>query len=295
MNACKIALGLMMLTLLSIITSQPIAAQANYQFTQIDVPGSYGTDVYGISNNGLVSGFYLDAAGFDHGFVWKEGTFTDVDHPGSLDTLLGPANTRGVIIGNFDNTIVGSAALYDVRSGTWTTLPDIPGTVFNVGNGINNAGATTGSAFDSTYSNGIGWVWDGSAYSFFSVPGASGFGTYASGINDRGQIAGFYSDSSGVRHGFLKEGAAITIIDVPGARDTLFYSINNQGDMVGYYGNRTVPVRHGLLLRRGRVITVDYPGATNTWIYYANDRDELAGVYLDNSGIFHGFIATPVR
>jgi hypothetical protein len=325
MNACKMIFVLLMLALSSVIASKPAAAQADYQFTVIDGPGSFGTNVYGISNNGLVSGTYLDAAGFNHGFVicnfqnnghgdgqyllssfqhvnpachgsaLQEGTLVTVDHPGSLDTLLGPANNSGVIIGNYDNTIVGSAALYDVHAGTWHPLPDIPGTFFNTGNGINNDGIVTGSAFDATFNAGLGWVWNRRAYSFFSVPGATGAGTYSSGINDRGQIVGDFEVSDGSRHGFLKEGTALTIIDVPGVRDTVLLSINARGDIVGFYGDRSKGVRHGLILRRGRVITVDYPGAAETWITYINDPGDLAGYYQDSTGIQHGFIATPAH
>jgi hypothetical protein len=200
-----------------------------------------------------------------------------------------------VITGNYDDLIVGSAALYDVRTGTWHPLPDIPGKSFNTGNDINNAGIVTGSAFDATFNHGVGWVWDGRAYSFFSVPGATGFGTYSSGINDRRQIVGDFEDSSGARHGFLKEGIAFTIINVPSAHDTVPLSINAHGDIVGYYGDRSNDVRHGFILRRGRVITVDYPGVANTWITYINDVGDLAGYYQDSTGIQHGFIAAPVN
>jgi hypothetical protein len=323
MNDCKMIFVLLALALPGAIASKPAAAQTDYQFTVIDGPGSFGTNVYGISNNGLVSGTYLDAAGYYHGFVmcishrnghasgqylassfnpgcprsaWQEGTLVTVDHPGSLDTLLGPANSSGVIIANYDNLITGSAAFYDVRSGTWHPLPDIPGTFFNTGNGINNAGTVTGSAYDANFNNALGWVWDGSAYSFFSAPGATGAGTYSSGINSRGQIVGDFEDSSGVRHGFFREGIGLTIIDVPGARDTVTLSINTQGEIVGYYGDRSNDVRHGLILRRGRVITVDYPpGTANTWITYINDAGELAGYYQDSTGVQHGFIATPAH
>jgi probable HAF family extracellular repeat protein len=57
-------------------------------------------------------------------------------------------------------------------------------------------------------------VKDGATYTTFDAPGANN-GTFASGINDAGQIVGFFEDSSGLVHGFLKDGATYTTLDVP--------------------------------------------------------------------------------
>jgi probable HAF family extracellular repeat protein len=66
------------------------------------------------------------------------------------------------------------------------------------------------------------------------VPGA--LHTQARGINERGQIVGFYSDAAtGLRHGFLWEEGELTTIDVPGARATEASGINNRGQIVGFY------------------------------------------------------------
>ena len=40
-----------------------------------------------------------------------------VDHLGSLDTLLGPANNSGVIIANYDNVTTGAADGYARMAG----------------------------------------------------------------------------------------------------------------------------------------------------------------------------------
>ena len=48
-------------------------------------------------------------------------------------------------------------------------------------------------------------------------PGASD--TFASGINNAGQVVGYYEDASGDidAHGFLESGGSFTTINVPGA------------------------------------------------------------------------------
>jgi len=56
-------------------------------------------------------------------------------------------------------------------------------------------------------------------YTFTTFQRPNGSLNGASGINDAGQIVGQFVDGTG-EHGFLKDGAALTTIDVPGATGT---------------------------------------------------------------------------
>ena len=49
---------------------------------------------------------------------------------------------------------------------------------------------------------GHGFVYDKGVYTTLDAPGAVN-GTFPDGINDRGQITGYYNDSDYVGHGFL--------------------------------------------------------------------------------------------
>src|SRR5438105_4550842 len=71
-------------------------------------------------------------------------------------------------------------------------------------------------------------------YSFitFDVPGLSD--TWASGINDSGQIVGSYPDAAGW-HGFLLDNGSYTTLDVPGSLSTRAIGINATGQIVGSY------------------------------------------------------------
>jgi hypothetical protein len=57
-------------------------------------------------------------------------------------------------------------------------------------------------------------------FSTFDVPGAVAGSTYAEGINNTGQVTGYYSDAGG-SHGFVDTNGAFTTIDVPGASSTV--------------------------------------------------------------------------
>jgi hypothetical protein len=270
-------------------TGDPKGA-AQYQFTTIDVPGTSDTEAYGINNTDLVSGFYV-VNGTGHAFLWRNGILTTLPDKGS-NTLLGEVNEPGFVVGNYGPFEAQHAAIYSIRANTWTTLPDVPNLPINLGNGINPQGTAVGSASMGSVaepSGSIGWIWDGSNYSFFTVPGATGLGTEAVGINAPGQISGYFEDVNGSFHGFLKQGSRFTQIDVPGATDTFAYGINNPGDQVGYYVDQEGNV-HGFVLRAGNFTTIDVPGSGGTIVTNINEPGDLTGLWFDQNGT-HAFIA----
>lgn len=225
-------------------TAQP--GTKDYQFTTIDVPGAFATTAYGIKPPGLVTGAYF-VQGIAHGFLWQNGSVTTVDHPGALHTLLGDVNEPGLVVGNYGSFFLQHAATYDIGTATWTTLPDVPNLPINIGDGVNPQGMAVGYAGMGDLNvqfNNVAWIWDGRAYSFFTVPGATGFGTTAGGINAPGQVSGNFQDANGGFHGFLKDGSTFTQIDVPGATDTFSYAINSPADRGGTRTRKATPMAH---------------------------------------------------
>jgi len=59
--------------------------------------------------------------------------------------------------------------------------------------------------------------------------------TFNYGINDEGNLAGAYVDSSGVEHGFEDTPSGPVTIDYPGATETVATGLNNLGQVVGAY------------------------------------------------------------
>src|SRR5580693_750433 len=99
----------------------------------------------------------------------------------------------------------------------------------------------------------------------FNVPGAGkakGQGTEPLAINKGGAIAGFYLDSAGVEHGFLRSAkGAISKINAPGAAITQAESMNTAGDIAGFYADSS-GVLHGFLRTTdGAYTTIDAPHA----------------------------------
>jgi hypothetical protein len=57
----------------------------------------------GINSAGVVAGWYIDASGFDHGFVLDGSTFTTVDNPasGAYNTQINGINKAGKLVGTY--------------------------------------------------------------------------------------------------------------------------------------------------------------------------------------------------
>jgi len=119
-------------------------------------------------------------------------------------------------------------------------------------------------------------------------------------INDRGQFVGTYIDAAGGVRGFRREpDGKFTPIDVPGA-GTLPLGINNQGQVVGIYGDEGTVNNpdgsyprytvHGFLWDKGRVTKIDVPGSVLTYAFGVNNRGQITGGYYDTAGTQRGFV-----
>ncbi len=67
----------------------------------LDAPGSTFTQALGLNNKGQVVGFYLDADGNSHGFVWTSAAgYQTIDHPKGIGTtLVNGINDKGDLVG----------------------------------------------------------------------------------------------------------------------------------------------------------------------------------------------------
>jgi hypothetical protein len=188
--------------------------------------------------------------------------------------------------------------------------------------GINPAGAIVGQYVDASF------VYHGfvrakhdrdeeeSTFTTFDAPGAGtgAFqGTFATGINPAGAIVGYYTDASGVNHGFLRakddrdeEESTFTTFDAPGAgtgvnQGTFPGNINPAGTIAGYYFDAS-KVFHGFLRTEdGTFTTFDAPGAgtafgqgTLTAFFSGlNPAGAITGNYRDASNVNHGYVRAP--
>jgi probable HAF family extracellular repeat protein len=94
-------------------------------------------------------------------------------------------------------------------------------------------------------------------YTTLDDPLANGL-TFAQGINNAGQVVGWYQDSGGNDHSFLyTNGSYITFDDPLATTGTFAQGINANGKIVGYYQNSGGT--HGFLYTGGSFTPLDDP------------------------------------
>jgi hypothetical protein len=175
---------------------------------------------------------------------------------------------------------------------------------------INDFGVIIGAALDSNeIYHGFVRTPDGK-FTRFDVPGTGGTpgsygGTLPNSVNDLGEIAGYYSDTSGATHGFIRSATGkVTSFDPPNSVGTIPIAINLEGDVVGYYYDSGSQFHAFLRKAGGSLVTFDGPnactggtpaGCYGSAAFNVNIFGTVAASFGDNSGNFvnHGLIRTP--
>jgi hypothetical protein len=142
-------------------------------FTAVNLPASFNAVsavATGIDNAGVISGFFTDAAGNTHGFLDNGGTFTQIDDPGGTNTMVFGLNNNQMAVGSF----------VDANGETQGFVDYLTTDLFQT---ISDPNSSANPAFDVT-------------------------GTTLNGINDQGDLVGFYSDGTNV-NGFLATPSAV--------------------------------------------------------------------------------------
>lgn len=169
---------------------------AKGRFTEIRVPGAVSTQAVGLDDRGRVVGDYVDSTGGIHGYVWEKGRFRTIDGPDGTGATLTGINDRGQIVGVYQPA--GAAGLHGflLDKGTYQTI-EVPKAASILPLDINGRGQIVGFTTDVLPVPGAtdlhGFVlWQGprGRLTRIDVPGAPA--TLASGIDDRGRIAGLY-------------------------------------------------------------------------------------------------------
>jgi probable HAF family extracellular repeat protein len=274
-------------------------AQVHYNFQTVKYSSNGVTDEFtqllGINNAGIIAGYH--GASINKGFTYNMSTkqFFNENYPGSAQTQVIGINNLGKTVG-FYITTSGEVKGFQHNNGTYFNS-NFPGTSFNQLLGQNDqvqsvgyySTNTAGTAPDHAY------IYDENAGAFelFVLPNSNG-GAQATGINNSGQVCGFFIDNKNVMHGWLQIYGNITNLNYPDSTSTQALGLNNKGQVVGSYtdiaGNT-----HGFVyyVATKKWQSIDEPDGLNTTIVNGiNDNGVLVGFFGTNP-VNTGFIALP--
>ena len=254
--------------------------------------------------------------------MWSGPSTTDLG--GSWDTSSNWSS--GALPSSLDDTVLSGTGTYTVTSGqenqiaqldiqdTSTTLA-ITGGTFTVAGTLNNAGnidvqggtfvvqgpATGGTAIENfgtlefgaasnvnvTFAANVG----GYTPVTIIVPSAvnsQGYYSYPTGINNEGQVVGYFYNSSG-KHGFLYSNGVYTTLDDPLGTNTALQGINDLGQIIGSYDD-TNSTLQGFLYSNGVYTTLTGPSGGPFVPSGINDSGQMIdGNLIYSNGSFTTF------
>lgn len=213
----------------------------NGSFVDVEVPGATGLEPGDISDAGQVVGTYFDVKGDFHGFVWRDGEVETFDVEGA-EGRTSPAgiNNRGQTTGVAITADGVRHGFVRDRDGA-VRLLDMPNSGGTDAFKLNDSGQVAGGYLNPEQTVVHGFVWRDGQFTTVDVEGATN-GTLAAGINNPGQIVGFFYPDDGVAEGFTgraHRGALpandVETVNVPGALYTQLQDVNERGDVLGAF------------------------------------------------------------
>jgi hypothetical protein len=164
--------------------------------TSFDVPGASYTFATGISGNGQIAGYYIDAVtGRQRMFINDGGNITTFDYlntPTFNQEYLWDVNNSGDSVGL---SACCNAGVPFLRQGnTFTTISGM-----NIAEGLNDFDVVVGWMVNGSNEHGV--IWQSGVSTILDVPGATN--TLLFDINNSGVIFGGYTDASNHQFNFL--------------------------------------------------------------------------------------------
>ena len=276
-----------------------------YSYTDISVAGVTTTMPMKINDNGAIVGFVQGGvAGDQGGFILKDGAYQIISSvAGALPSVFEDGNpdfmdinNAGVIIGNYSSSDI--SGIPSSASAIAVTQPFILAgstySTFTVPNawqafvyGINDHGqiAGVGAGLDGPSYFGFIRDPDGTFTEFSLPPGC----TTIFDINNRGDMAS-YKDYS--QNAIINPDGTYTTLSLEGYGTSLFYGVNDYGDIVG--GTTDVPYRGFVYLAAsGEVSQLTTTLGSIGLSTGINAHRQIVGTYADSQGHVRGFLASP--
>jgi probable HAF family extracellular repeat protein len=241
--------------------------------------------VAGDSSNGIPDPFSFFGWGTQtRGFIWQNGTMTDLGTLGGADTVEYVMNGHGQIAGwsytnTSPNTVTGLPTTdpYLWSNGTMHDLGTLGGT-FGVTDWMNDHGEVVGMSDLAGDQSFHPFLWDGREMRDLGTLG--GDTGEAFWVNDAGHAVGHADLADGTHHGFLWAGGVMhDLVPVDNAPCSNTFSINNHDQAVGNVTDCQGHELGAVLWDRGSAYDLNAlvapSGAHLNSAEYINDKGEI--------------------
>lgn len=309
----KLALG--GLAALALAWGAQPAQAATYTFQNVvNSDAAIGGDAnfnqeLGINDSGVVAGYAGDGQVLPNkGYTVTPPaytSFTAENFPGSAQTQVVGINSNSspTTVGFWVDAAGNNFGFVD-QNGSFTSVAD-PNTPtapsVNQLLGVNNNNVAVGF-FTTVNGFNQGYTYTIATKTFSPVNDPNGVSTTAAGINNAGEIAGFYVDAGGNTHGFLEIGGVFMTIDDPNGTNTMLLGLNNVGQAVGSFveaNGETQGLLYNIAANSFQTISDPNASATpafmvnGTTINGVNDQGGLVGFYSNGTQVI-GLVAAPL-
>jgi hypothetical protein len=160
----------------------------------------------GVNDHDIAVGFYTDSRGLRHGYRYNiaSGKFAPVTVPGGISVIAASISDGGAVAGFF-TTSKGVTSGFLLESTGHLVVLNAPHATLTQALGVSDSGEVVGDyrVGGGSHAATHGFTWT-QKRGFTTVDDPAGPGaTTVSGVNDVGDLVGFYVDSSGHTNGFL--------------------------------------------------------------------------------------------
>ncbi len=165
-------------------------------YASVNYPGATGTSVLGVNNAGDLVGAYSGADGFGHAFLYSNGVFTTIEPVGATGSEAIGINNSGQITGQ---SCISTCESFLYSDGVFSVVT-YPKAAYTYVRGLNDNGDLVGNWLNQSGQLQDFVYWN-SNHHFESFNIGDGEWSIASGINNDGEIVGFFTPFNGT-YGF---------------------------------------------------------------------------------------------
>jgi hypothetical protein len=303
---------------LSIVTAGLVFALSSsagqvYSFQTLNNPNDPTfNQLLGINNSGEIAGYFGSGLTPDHpnrGYTlappYSTGSYTNENFPGSGQTqVIGINNNPSPTTVGFFVDAAGNNFGFVDQGSTFKKVFDpnslFGGPVFNQLLGVNDKNVAAGFYTDA---NGVShpYAYNIASGKFSGIAVPVGVSAFATGINNAGDISGYYTNALNQTSGFLEINGQFLTENDPSGSNTMLLGLNNKGEAVGSYVDQagiTEGLTYNFLTNSWTTVRDPLPsqlpafGVTGTTVNGVNDNGQLVGFYSDGLNV-DGFLATP--